>query len=90
MWHGNYRLSNTCYFLLDVVQLARDQDGSVCAGMNVTMRCTTTTTTGLLQWSINNVPVYTIDNFAAVNDKVTTVDGSLLVFDSRTTVSAVT
>ena len=55
-----------CYFVLDVVQLARDQDDSVCAGMFVTMRCTTTTTSGFLQWSINNAAVYSIDDLVAV------------------------
>ena len=73
--------------VLDVVQLARDQDDcSLCWNVLLLMRCTTTTTSGFLQWSINNAAVYSIDDLVAVNSNVT-VDGSLFVFDSHTTVS---
>ena len=55
--------------------------------MNATVVCTTTTLNGFLEWSINNgPPVYSITNTASVNAGIT-IDGSVFVFSSRTTVS---
>ena len=43
-----------------VVDIFQSQDRSICGGMNATVTCVTTTTSGLLRWVINNVPVFTV------------------------------
>ena len=62
-----------------VVDIFQSQDRSICGGMNATVTCVTTTTSGLLRWVINNVPVFTVTS-GQTDSFSQTINGSEFVF----------
>ena len=78
--HSSYRLSYQQLLLCDVVFLTQDCNN------NINLECSTVTPLGFLQWSINGIQAYTIDDLVAVYSSSNKM-GSTFTFDSITTVS---
>ena len=64
--------------------VAADQPTTVCGGMQITVRCITTTNLGFLQWAINGEQKFNIDDLVGVSMNKSVVEG---VFVSRTRVA---
>ena len=71
------------------VYLGQDSlDGSVCSGTNVNFTCTTTSTSGFLQWQTNGDILFDLGSTSNVGDN-TIVNGSEFVFTDAQTISGV-
>ena len=74
---------------LFVVDLALNQDGApLCGGRIAIFKCSTTTVNGRLQWNINSVQMFSIDDSAIVGQNLTT-NGNTFVFTEAGTVPGV-